>query len=157
LGRIRIHATPTPTRSALLFEQPHASCARCSTMDSRKDCLAMPRRASHRPNLEIPAVPPLDKPIRVNAREGDPGLSSHLTWFINLTQVVTALEDHYIDDSVELDEDPAFAAQVVRHKLWKEVKGFLPGLNDIRAEEFHWGEQSIEQYTEYLLPFHFDN
>ncbi|KAJ7263564.1 hypothetical protein B0H12DRAFT_1321561 [Mycena haematopus] len=76
--------------------------------------------------------------------------------FINLTEVVTALEDDYFGDNPEEEEDLVYSAQVVRHKVWKEVEAFLPALHDIRSEEFHWGEQSIEQ-TGYLLPFDFND
>ncbi|KAF7338982.1 hypothetical protein MVEN_01974400 [Mycena venus] len=72
--------------------------------------------------------------------------------FFNVTELVTALEDHGIQD-VDEAANPRYAAQMRCHILWKDVEELLPGLNDIRAE-FHWGEHSIDQ-TEYF-PFEFN-
>ncbi|KAJ6505305.1 hypothetical protein C8R45DRAFT_1209093 [Mycena sanguinolenta] len=69
--------------------------------------------------------------------------------FIKVTKLVTALEDDSIEEGLEdaaRDHDHLYMAQAACHKLWKEAEAFLPVLNDIRAEEFHWGEhQCVEQ------------
>lgn len=63
--------------------------------------------------------------------------------FLNLTEIATAKED-WTPDEEDTDQD---RAEIRYHELWKQLGSFLTGLNDIRAEEYHWGTQSVELYA----------
>ncbi|KAJ7601846.1 hypothetical protein DFH06DRAFT_1116206 [Mycena polygramma] len=67
--------------------------------------------------------------------------------FFSLYRITTDREDAGEADLA----DPNIVAEVRYHTLWKEVEELLPSLNDMRAEEFQWGLQSVDQ-TEYF-PF----
>ncbi|KAJ7464107.1 hypothetical protein FB451DRAFT_454329 [Mycena latifolia] len=66
--------------------------------------------------------------------------------FSNLTDIETVKEDWTPDEEEDTEQD---RAEIRYNELWKQVESFLPGLNDIRAEEYHWGGQSIG-LAEYL-------
>ncbi|KAJ6471625.1 hypothetical protein C8R47DRAFT_1147413 [Mycena vitilis] len=69
--------------------------------------------------------------------------------FFSLYRIATDRED--AGDSEADFADPNILAEVRYHMLWKDVEDLLPSLNDMRAEEFQWGLQSVDQ-TEYF-PF----
>ncbi|KAJ7442703.1 hypothetical protein B0H11DRAFT_1881713 [Mycena galericulata] len=66
--------------------------------------------------------------------------------FPNLTDIETAKQDWNPDPDEDTEQD---RTEMHYHELWKQVETFLPGLNDIRAEEYHWGLHTFD-LTEYL-------
>ncbi|KAJ7644786.1 hypothetical protein FB45DRAFT_1053451, partial [Roridomyces roridus] len=66
--------------------------------------------------------------------------------FPNLTTVCSAYDEYDMEEEMETEEDKA---EFKWSALWREVKALLPALNDIRAEEYEWGRQSIHM-SEYM-------
>ncbi|KAJ7362832.1 hypothetical protein DFH08DRAFT_841557 [Mycena albidolilacea] len=97
---------------------------------------------SLRQKLWHPALESLDVAYSLISNAFDVARFISATFF-NVTELYTALADDELED--EENTDPRFPAQVACHKLWREVETLLPRLNDIRAEEFHWAQQAIDQ------------
>ncbi|KAF7338981.1 hypothetical protein MVEN_01974300 [Mycena venus] len=110
--------------------------------------LALRAFAQHCPNLhtleisfDACSVPP---------PHPDPYLRQHLLHpaLVSLDVAKSPISDAFDVAPGEADEEelanPEIVAEIHHDTLWKEVEKLLPKLNDIRAEEFNWGVQSID-------------
>ncbi|KAJ6494527.1 hypothetical protein C8R45DRAFT_824394 [Mycena sanguinolenta] len=145
---------PTPQCGTLLALQALARhCSNLHTLELSFDATSIPpipSKASARQLFLHPALVNLNVAHSQISHAFDVARFLSAT-FLNVTQLVTALEGDDIEDILEDDSDPIYAAQAVCHKLWKEAEAFLAGLYDIRLEEFTWGQQSIDQYVKTFL------
>ncbi|KAJ7851029.1 hypothetical protein B0H14DRAFT_3662840 [Mycena olivaceomarginata] len=93
-----------------------------------------------RQKLWHPALERLDVAYSLISNAFDVSRFISATYF-SVAELSTALEGADLEDAE--NTDPRFPAQVVCHKLWEKVEIFLPGLNDIRAEEYHWVNKTM--------------
>ncbi|KAJ7757336.1 hypothetical protein DFH07DRAFT_1025368 [Mycena maculata] len=117
-------------------------CPYLHTLEITIDASAVPETPSHfhsREQLRHPSLIALDVACSSISTAFD--VARYISAiFLNLRVVTTAREEDDNDDEHEREEN---AAEIRYHELWKQVESFLPGLYDIRGEEYHWGAESI--------------
>ncbi|KAJ7459605.1 hypothetical protein B0H11DRAFT_1872722 [Mycena galericulata] len=137
---------PRGTLAALHTLAQH--CSHLHTLEITIDARAVPeqpRELHARQQLLHPNLVTLDVAHSPISAPFDVARYLSATFF-NLAEILTAREDEDNDDEEELEEH---RVEIGYHVAWKEVLTFLPGLNDIRAEEYDYGVRSIG-LAEYL-------